>query len=51
MSSDSSNDKRIRFMKQMHKSLPMDLIRRIFSGIRSGVMTDDAAHDRGIFLI
>lgn len=50
MSSDSSNDKRIRFMKQMHKSLPMDSIRRIFSGIRSGVMTDDTKHDRGIFL-
>jgi hypothetical protein len=50
MSSDSSNDKRIRFMKRMHKSLPMDSIRRIFSVVRSGVITDDVDHDRGIFL-
>jgi len=37
-------------MKRLHESLPVDSIRRIFSGVRSGVMTDDTKHDRGIFL-
>lgn len=48
MSTDDGKHKQ--YMKRLHKSLPMDSIRRIFSGVRSGVMADDDEHDRGIFL-
>jgi len=48
MSSDDGKHKQ--YMKRLHESLPVDSIRRIFSDVRSGVMTDDVAHDRGIFL-
>ena len=48
MSSDDGKHKQ--YMKRLHESLPMDSIRRIFSDVRSGVITDGVDHDRGIFL-